>query len=169
MSPLSLSIEVHAPIERCFALSTNVELVQGTLGMKQISGPSFVIAESRIVWRGIKFGLPTTHHTLITAFTPPALHTLDGEPTLTAFFQDTQEQGRFAHFHHDHFFRQSSTPGSPTIMEDHVYFDLPFGILGRAASLALLKPHILKLANQRFALLKRLAESTNEWQQYMPA
>ena len=30
-----------------------------------------VTANSRVVWRGWKFGLPTQHHTLITAYSPP--------------------------------------------------------------------------------------------------
>jgi len=32
------SIVIHAPIERCFLLSTNVALVQKTLGMKPAAG-----------------------------------------------------------------------------------------------------------------------------------
>lgn len=169
MDCLQLSVEVHAPLERCFVLATNVALVQQTLGMKQLSGPASVTAGSRVVWRGWKFGLRTTHHTLITAFEAPALTSHEGTTLRRAFFQDSQEAGRFANFHHDHFFEQALTPGAPTVMEDRIYFELPFGVLGRLASETLLRPHIRKLAHERFALLKRLAESKEEWQPFMPA
>jgi hypothetical protein len=55
------SIHIAAPIERCFALSTRIELVQRTLGMVPIEGglrEGHIAANSRVVWRGWKFGLP---------------------------------------------------------------------------------------------------------------
>jgi len=163
-------IEVHAPLERCFALSTNVELVQRTLGMKLIGGVTSgsVGAESRVVWRGWKFGLPTEHHTLITVFTPPHEAVIDGESLRSAFFQDTQESGRFAAFHHDHFFTQRLAPGAPTLLEDRIYFDLPWGFAGKFPAKYLLLPHVARLAEERFAMLKRIAESSDEWKAYSP-
>jgi hypothetical protein len=68
---------VNAPIERVFALSTRVELVQKTLGMNLIDSgvtSGHVSAGSRVHWRGWKFGLPTEHHTLLTGFVPPHTH-----------------------------------------------------------------------------------------------
>ena len=38
MFTISDSIFINAPIERCFLLSTNIELVGRTLGMKPIEG-----------------------------------------------------------------------------------------------------------------------------------
>jgi len=174
MKPLLVteSATIHAPIERVFALSTRVELVQETLGMDLIDsgveGGVFrghIGARSRVVWRGWKFGLPTEHHTLITAFAAP-----ERQPTgeVIAFFQDSQERGRFAFFQHDHHFRQvyDSGAGHPvTTLYDEVRFSLPFGVLGELAAKFLLAPHILKLAKQRFARIKALAEGDGwrEW------
>jgi ligand-binding SRPBCC domain-containing protein len=150
------SISIRAPIARCFALSTRVELVQRTLGMNLIGNltSGHIAANSRVVWRGWKFGLLTEHHTLITAFEAPH----NG----VAYFEDSQERGRFASFSHEHFFRQC---GDETELEDRVHFTLPFGPLGRLAAKLLLAPHIRKLARQRFAMIKELAEGEgwHEW------
>ena len=156
------SITIHAPLERVFALSTNVALVQKTLAMKLVDGPAHIVAGSRVHWQGWKFGLPTHHHTLITGFAEP--HTDGGYRK--AFFQDSQEQGRFAQFHHDHFFIQPAG-SQQTTLEDRVYFALPLLFGGAVAERVILGPHIRRLARQRFALIKRLAESPADWQPYV--
>ncbi len=176
---------IHAPIERVFALSTRVELVRETLGMNIVDAGTeggveggvtsgHVIDGSRVHWRGWKFGLPTEHHTLITGFVPPHSHFIrvdHHEITKEAYFQDTQERGRFAFFQHDHHFYESPDPatGAPiTELDDEVRFTLPFGQLGRLAAKFLLAPHIRTLTRNRFARLKQLAES-DEWQQFLDA
>ena len=173
MTPITEIITVHAPIERVFALSTNVKLVQQTLGMDlidigQADGVTSgnIIANSRVHWRGRKFGLMTEHHTLITRFEPPATIELPSGPTKAAFFEDTQESGRFATFHHDHFFRETLVEGAPqTLLRDEIHYTLPFGILGRIAANLVMTPHIRMLARTRFAMLKQLAEGEgwHEW------
>jgi ligand-binding SRPBCC domain-containing protein len=170
---LTESAIIHAPIERVFALSTRIELVQQTLGMQLIQSADNasvitgnVAADSRVMWRGRKFGMMTEHHSHITRFEPPRLVELPSGPAKAAFFQDTQEKGRFASFHHDHFFRESTVDGAPqTFIRDEIHYALPFGILGHIAGALLMTPHILMLARTRFALLKQLAEGEGwrEW------
>src|SRR6266436_3270891 len=60
MFTISDSIFINAPIERCFLLSTNIELVGRTYGMKPIEGKlsGMFVAEDRLVWAGWKFGFP---------------------------------------------------------------------------------------------------------------
>lgn len=160
------SVSIHAPIERVFHLSTRVELVRETLGMNPIGGTTsgHIAAGSRVIWRGWKFGLPTEHHTLITAFIPPHEHLLRVQHhaiTTEAFFQDTQERGRFAFFQHDHHFYESNDPatGAPiTELLDEVRFRLPFGFLGAIAARLLMVPHVRTLCRRRFARIKSLAE-----------
>ena len=156
------SITIHAPLGRCFALSTRVELVQKTLGMELVGGVTagHITADSRVVWRGWKFGLLTQHHTLITAFEPPhagcpgdGVAEFDGQQV--AWFEDSQEQGRFATFRHMHLFLQQQ---HGVLLQDHIHFELPFGPMGRLAANLLLAPHIRRLARHRFAMLKELAE-----------
>jgi ligand-binding SRPBCC domain-containing protein len=164
--PVTATISIAAPIERVFALSTRVELVQQILGMKLVDNAlphtvtsGHIVARSRVVWRGWKFGLPTTHHTLITAFAAP-----ERQPTgeVTAFFQDSQEHGRFAYFQHDHHFREAydlATQQPTTALHDEIRFALPFGVLGSLAANWMLAPHIRRLARRRFAMIRQLAES----------
>ena len=150
--------EIHAPLHRVWALSRRVELVKNTLGMHLASGTTsgFVEEGSRVVWKGWKFGLPTEHHTLITGYTAPHAGSEGGE----AWFQDSQERGRFAFFQHDHWMRErTGADGTPvTVLEDEVRFLLPFGPLGRVAARFIMQPYIRRLVKRRFASLKALAE-----------
>lgn len=172
---------VHAPIERVFSLSTRVELVKTTLGMNLVDSgmaegvmAGHVTAGSRVHWRGWKFGLPTEHHTLITQFEAPHTHFIrvnHHEITKEAYFQDSQEKGRFAVFQHDHFFAESvdAAAGRPqTMLRDEVHFALPFGLLGRAAAGLLLAPHIRRLVRVRYGILRDLAESDG-WRKWVDA
>jgi ligand-binding SRPBCC domain-containing protein len=171
MNTVRESIRIHAPIDRLFQLSTNLALVQETLGMHPVHTgvaggltKGHILANSRVVWSGWKFGLPTQHHTLITAYAPPHLSN-------EAFFQDTQERGRFAFFQHDHHFHQSTDPATNTPLtelSDEVRFTLPFGPLGALAARALLTPYIRRLCRKRFARLKSLAES-EAWRPFVGA
>ena len=79
MFTISDSIFINAPIERCFLLSTNIELVGRTLGMKPIEGKpaDWLWPTTELVWAGWKFGLPQMHESYITRYERPS------------FFQDT--------------------------------------------------------------------------------
>jgi hypothetical protein len=178
-NPIQATTTIAAPLARCFFLSTRVELVKETLGMKLVDDPApnyvrggHIVAHSRVHWRGWKFGLLTHHHTLITGYSEPhaakgtEMHAdQNGQPV--AWFQDSQAKGRFAFFRHDHYFREvlSATGAPMTILYDEVRFTLPFGILGALASSLLLAPHVERLCAQRFGRLKGLAESDGwrEW------
>ena len=171
---------VHAPMERLWALSTNVDLVKKTLGMRLVGGVmrGHVQAGSRVVWKGWKFGLPVEHHTLITGYATP--HPAGGEPTLelefhaealgqpVAWFQDSQEKGQFASFHHDHWFRQQVGPDGAftTVLEDEVHFSLPFGVLGAFVARWIMVPYVQRLVKRRFASLKSLAEG-EDWRPWV--
>ncbi len=175
------TILIHAPIDRLFQLSTSLALVEQTLGMHHLDTgvangltSGHVTANSRVVWRGWKFGLPTQHHTFITAFIPPHPYLPRSGPnniTTEAFFQDTQERGRFAFFQHDHHFAEFTDPATRapiTELRDEVRFTLPLGPLGRLAARLLLQPTIHRLCRQRFALLKQLAEG-DSWRTFIAA
>ncbi len=154
MFRLKESIHVNAPIERCFLLSTSVDLVRQTLQMRPVSGKVSGLIESgdQLLWRGWKFGIPAKHETLITGYTRPT------------FFQDTMGQGYFRHFQHDHHFHFID---GQTTMWDVVRFSLPFGKPGHILGKKLVVPHVLALMQNRFALIKRIAES-DDWQHYIP-
>jgi ligand-binding SRPBCC domain-containing protein len=142
---------IHASIERCFELSTRIDVVAQTLGMRPVEGKlvGAIQAGDQLVWRGWKFGLPQMHETLITGFERPV------------FFQDTMGRGRFAAFQHDHHF--SETQGG-TLLEDELRFSMPFGWAGELVARLILIPHIEGLLRRRFVLLKQLAEAES-WQE----
>lgn len=171
------SAVVMAPLERLWLLSTRVELVRETLGMTIAGGVTsgHVGAGSRVFWKGWKFGLPTEHHTLITGYAAPqsaekpnsALHAeMPGQ--LVAWFQDSQEKGRFASFHHDHWLRERVDANGKvnTVLEDEVHFALPFGPLGDLVAWVVMVPYIRRLVKQRFLRLKGLAEGDG-WKQWV--
>jgi ligand-binding SRPBCC domain-containing protein len=148
------SVHINAPIERVFLLSTNIELVRQTLGMRPVAGRTtgLVVAGDTVEWRGWKFGLPQMHTSVISEYEAPR------------FFRDTQLRGRFERFQHDHHLEWVD---GYTLAYDKVKFSLPFGFLGKMVAKQVMMPHIVGLLAQRFALLKRVAEG-EEWRQYLP-
>ena len=152
------STHAKAPIERCFLLSTSLEIVERELGMKPVAGADatrtagLVVAGDRIRWEGWQLGMRHYHVSLISEFEP------------YSFFQDKMIAGRFKFFSHDHEFTEI---GGQTLMKDVIRFSMPFGMLGRLAGKYIMLPHIRGLMARRFNLLKRIAES-DEWRNYLP-
>jgi ligand-binding SRPBCC domain-containing protein len=155
MFTISDSIFINAPIERCFLLSTNIELVGRTYRMKPIEGKltGLLVAEDRLVWAGWKFGFPQMHESYVTKYEPPA------------FFQDTMGRGRFKRYQHDHYFYEMN---DRTVLNDKIRFTMPLGFVGHLVGKFVLVPYLSKRLRRRLALLKRVAENRKEWQKYLP-
>ena len=145
---------VHAPLERCFLLSTSVELVRRELHMTPRAGRTagLVTGGDNVLWKGWQLGLPQFHHSLIEAYRP------------CTFFRDRMIAGRFRAFEHDHAF-DLQEDGSVR-MHDEVRFTMRWGILGDLIGAYVLAPHIRRLLRRRFALLKGIVES-EEWRMYL--
>lgn len=157
MFVVSDRIHVNAPIERCFLLSTSLELVKHSLKMNLVPSEStrtsgLVQDGDRLMWRGWAFGLPHRHESVITKYERPD------------FFQDSMEQGRFKRFQHDHFFTEIS---GRTLLNDKIRFSLPMSGLTRPLGRFVVTPHVSRMLRHRLELLKRVAES-EEWKQYLP-
>lgn len=154
MFRLKESMHINAPIDRCFLLSTSIELVQRILNMRPVSGVTggLVREGDRVAWRGMQFGLPARHHSLISRYERPH------------FFQDTMEKGYFAHFQHDHRFEEVA---GYTLLVDVVRFSMPMGPVGQFIGKTIVVPHVLALMLKRFELLKRIAEGP-DWEQFLP-
>lgn len=144
---------MDAPLERCFLLSTSIELVRQTIKLTPSIKDGLIQKGDMLWWRGIKFGLPAAHQTLITEYDRPN------------FFQDTMGRGMFKTFQHDHFFEYVD---GHTLMRDIVRFSLPVGFLGHQVGRKIVVPHVLDLMLKRFYLLKRIAES-DDWERYIPS
>jgi ligand-binding SRPBCC domain-containing protein len=80
------------------------------------------------------------------------------------FFQDRMTAGPFASFEHDHLFEEA---GGATIMRDEIRFRAPLGPIGRLAETLFLHRHLKHFLNNRNWQLKAVAESGNEWQEYV--
>jgi|ERR1700733_9096780 ligand-binding SRPBCC domain-containing protein len=147
------SIHIYAPIERCFLLSTSIELVERTLEMRPVGGKTagMIVDGDRVMWSGWKFGLAQRHESLITRYERPT------------FFQDTMGRGRFKQFQHDHQFFEVD---GHTLLTDKVRFSLPLGRLGKLFGRQVMVPYICGLLRQRMTLLKQVAEG-EEWRQYL--
>ncbi len=158
MFVVSDRIHVNAPIERCFLLSTSLELVRQSLKMELVAGQSsraggLVEGGDRLMWKGWVFGMPQRHESLISQYERPS------------FFQDTMERGRFRRFQHDHTFTEF---GGRTLLNDKIRFSLPLGAVSRPLGKIVVTPYVARLLRHRLELLKRVAES-EEWKQYLPA
>lgn len=153
MFTVSDTVHIDAPIDRCFLLATNIELVEQTLGMHPVAGKTegMVVGGDRLVWKGWKFGLPQTHVSLITQYDRPD------------FFQDTMQRGRFKRFQHDHTFMEID---GQTLLVDKLRFSLPFWWVGKKIAKYVLVPYICRLLRRRLELLKQVAES-DEWRNYL--
>jgi ligand-binding SRPBCC domain-containing protein len=151
---VSETVHVNAPMDRCFLLSTNVDLVRQKLKMRPIAGRMSGLIEpnDQVTWYGWKFGLPQLHESLVTAYERPE------------FFQDTMRRGKFKRFQHDHSFAKLNTL---TVMNDKVRFSLPLGLAGDVVAKHLMVPYMAQLIRRRLRLLKRIAES-EEWRTYLP-
>jgi len=145
---------IHAPIERCFLLSTHLAIVQDELRMRPVRGrlEGFVTNGDTVRWKGWKFGLPQYHESLIEAFEPPR------------FFRDRMIAGRFRSFEHDH--ALAAITENSTRLSDEVRFTMPLGRIGELAGACLLAPYVNRLMRRRFAHIRRIAES-DLWLRYL--
>jgi ligand-binding SRPBCC domain-containing protein len=155
MFTISDSIFINAPIDRCFLLSTNIELVGRTLGMKPLEGKmsGMLVADDRLVWAGWKFGFPQMHVTYITRYERPA------------FFHDTMGRGRFKRYQHDHYFYEMD---ERTVLNDKIRFTMPLGFVGRLVGKFVLVPYLSRRLRRRLVLLRKVAQSRKEWEKYLP-
>lgn len=154
MFTVSDTIHINAPVERCFLLSTHIELIGRPLSMQPIEGKREGMLEGgdRLVWAGWKFGLPQMHESLITRYERPC------------FFQETMLRGRFKRFQHDHHFDQID---GYTLLTDKLRFSMHLGWPGKKVGKYVFLPYLSKTLRQRLELVKRVAES-EEWQRYLP-
>jgi ligand-binding SRPBCC domain-containing protein len=147
---------IHAPIERCFYLSLNIDLHQQSTARTQeraVAGVTtgFIGCGERVTWRGRHFGIMLHHTSKITEYEAPT------------FFEDVMVSGVFRSFRHRHIF---SAEASGTVMEDHLEFSAPVPLLGRMMEVLVLKRYLSNFLRQRNAFIKMVAES-EEWRKYL--
>jgi ligand-binding SRPBCC domain-containing protein len=150
MPVIEIATLINAPIELCFDLARDIELhMRSTEGTdeKAIAGiqHGLIGFGEEVTWEATHFGIRHRLTSRITAFERPC------------HFRDSQTQGPFHSFDHDHFFTSDS--GS-TLMRDVFAYQSPFGWLGRRVDRLFLRSYMTKFLQQRANVIKHVAEST---------
>ena len=148
---------VNAPAERSFDLARSIDLhLRSTAetGEEAVGGvqSGLLGMGEQVTWRARHLGVWQTLTSRITRFDRPRS------------FRDSQVQGPFARFDHDHLFEAI---GGATRMTDVFDYTAPCGLLGRFAETVLLTAHLTALLTKRATVIKRVAES-DEWKRYTP-
>jgi len=88
------------------------------------------------------------------------------EPRWVVFdsFRDSQVEGAFRRFDHDHEFVPE---GSGTRMSEVFDYEAPFGVLGRVAERLFLTDYLRRFLRDRMQVVKAIAES-DRWRGFLP-
>ncbi len=149
MPTIRLETYIHAPPERCFDLSLDVDLhakSQACAHERPIAG---VLAGGMrlgdtVTWEAVHFGIKQHLTSQITAYERPSR------------FTDEMVAGIFQELHHTHDFVPQP---HGTLMIDVFTFRAPLGILGRLAETLFLTRYMTDLLLTRNRYLKQVAES----------
>lgn len=149
MTILQLTTRINADKETVFDLSRNIDLHQNSMKQsceKVIAGRTsgLIELEEIVTFRGKHFGIYLTHQSKIT------------EMTLYESFTDEMLRGPFQSFRHTHRFVEEN---GQTLMKDDIFYEVPFGFLGRILDRLFGKKYLMALITQRNAYIKTLAEN----------
>jgi ligand-binding SRPBCC domain-containing protein len=141
---------IHAPIDRCFDLSLDLDIEIEAVGPDRIQPIAGVTrgrihANETVTWRTRQFGLWIQHTSLISGYDAPV------------FFEDRMVRGIFRAFAHEHFFRAISP--TQTEMRDEMTFAMPWYLGGPLTDALMVRRQLLRLLNARNSVIKRHAEA----------
>jgi ligand-binding SRPBCC domain-containing protein len=156
METIRLMTWIDAPVERCFKLSTSVDLHVASAaqtGERATGGITTGLLGdgNTVTWQGRHFGLNLRHTSRIDAWRP------------YSYFRDVMTDGIFQRFEHEHFF---ATMNDGTRMRDEIRFTAPYGRMGRLATRLFVRKYLTEFLVKRNAMIKRVAESA-EWHKYL--
>jgi hypothetical protein len=151
---------IEAPIQRCFDLSRSVEVHllgnvhsgEQALACGGVTSGLVGLSEE-VTWRAKHFGFWHTLTSKTTALKAPS------------YFQVTMVRGIFRFMQAEHIFR--TDPSGRTEMTDLFSIAAPLPLLGKLAEVLFLHRYMLTLLRERNAVIKQIAESTADWQQYL--
>jgi ligand-binding SRPBCC domain-containing protein len=150
MPLIKLETLIHAPIERCFDLSRDIDLhLRSTEQTREIAvnGVTSGLIElgEEVTWEATHLGVRQRLTARITVFRRPA------------HFRDSQVRGAFRRFDHDHYFEPCGE--GATLMRDEFDYESPLGLLGKLADNLFLNAYLRSFLNKRNLLIKLEAES----------
>jgi len=150
MPVIRLVTAIRSPIERCFDLSRDIDLHTRSTeqtGEIAIAGVTtgLIGPDQEVTWEANHFGVRQRLTTRITVFNRP-FH-----------FRDSQVDGAFQRFDHDHYFEV--TNDGTTLMKDVFDYTSPLGWLGILADHLFLKSYMRAFLMKRNLLIKKVAEA----------
>ena len=153
MTVIHLTSFVKAPIERVFDLSRSIDLhkiacrdTEETAIAGTCSG--LIGIEETVTWEAKHIFKKRQFTAQITALESPI------------FFEDKMLRGDFKSFRHEHHFKSVK---NGCLIIDQIYFESPYGILGKIFNRFFLKKYMEKLLLKRNLVIKEYAESA-KWQ-----
>ena len=157
MIVITLETAIRAPRDRVFDLARSIDAHQDTAaatGEKAVAGVTSGLLGpgEEVTWEARHFGVRQRLRVKMTRFDRPA------------HFQDVMVAGAFRSMKHDHLFEEKN---GATVMRDRFEFSAPLGPLGWLAERVFLARYMQRFLEERNAVLKRTAEST-EWRKYLP-
>jgi ligand-binding SRPBCC domain-containing protein len=158
MPIIALNTDIAAPPQRVFDLSRCIDLHAVSMlshGETAVAGitTGLIALGQTVTWRAKHFGIWQHLTSQITLFDPPY------------HFRDSQVQGAFQRFDHDHLCIPITTG---TRLIDLFDYTSPLGMLGNLVDLIILKKYMTRLLDQRNQVIKQIAES-NEWRRFLAA
>jgi ligand-binding SRPBCC domain-containing protein len=140
---------IAAPPDRCFDLARSIEAHCSSSAFTSekavLPGKLAGLLElgDTVTFEGRHLGVKQRLTARITAFDRPN------------HFVDEQVRGSFAWLRHVHEFKAM---GLGTVMRDTIEWKSPFGVLGRIADIAAVRPHLHAFITRKQLALKELAE-----------
>ena len=155
MGLIKLETKINQTPEICFDLSRSIDLhMESAISTdeKAIEGVTsgLMSLDDEVLWEAKHFGISWNLRVKISKFDRPN------------YFQDSQVEGIFKFFNHDHFFIEEN---GATLMKDEFHFECPFGIAGYFAD-PIVTGHMKKFLSNRNQIIKKVAEG-EQWEKYL--
>ncbi len=152
MPQIHLTSFIAAPAERVFDLSRSINLHQiSTVDTheKAIAGTmnGLINKNETVTWQAKHLFKTRLFTSKITEMQSPV------------FFVDEMINGDFKKFHHEHHFKSTH---NGTIVIDKVYYESPYGVIGKIFNTIFLTTYLQKFLEKRNAVIKSYAE-TQKW------
>lgn len=152
MPKIHLTTFIAAPVERVFDLSRSINLHQlsgAASNEKAIDGvmTGLINKDETVTWQAKHLFKTRQFTSKITAMQSPVS------------FTDEMIKGDFKSFYHEHHFKAVE---NGTIMIDLLFFETPYGNIGKIVNRLFLRSYLQKFLLKRNEMIKQYAE-TNQW------
>lgn len=157
MPKIHLTTVIHAPVEIVFDLSRSINLHEKSMAHtneKAIAGTitGLINKGETVTWQAKHL------------FKVRILQTLISEMKPYSFFTDEMKKGDFKSMAHHHYFKPIA---NGTVMIDELFFESPYGVLGKLVNAVFLTKYMARLITQRNTIIKQYAE-TGKWKTVLP-